>query len=117
MRGDQVLGLGDRLGEILGAIARFPIVIPTTISTIRTIAMNEESLLNRAALICPNPYDPAWERVLMLLISSPDGLSDTIRNLHARGFAEAATWSRPLPIPNSQEVMSVLSKRRMRDEG
>ncbi|KAM3098634.1 hypothetical protein ACKFKF_17070 [Phormidesmis sp. 146-12] len=89
--------------------------------------MNPESLLGypkgtasqRAALICPNPYDydPAWERVLMLLISSPDGLSDTIRNLHARGFAEAATWSRPLPIPNSQEVMSVLSKRRMRDEG
>lgn len=73
----------------------------------------DTTMFNRATRLFPHPYagHPEWDRVLVLVISTPDGVKDTIANLHARQFAVAGAWSPPLPIPDSIEVMSVLSRR------
>ncbi|KAM3112520.1 hypothetical protein [Phormidesmis sp. 146-33] len=39
-------------------------------------------------------------------------VTETIANLHKRGFADAGDWSPLLPAPNRSEVMSILSRPR-----
>jgi hypothetical protein len=50
-------------------------------------------------------------RVRCILVGSPDDVMRTIRILHVQGFAEVKHWSALQPIPNSNEVISVLIKR------
>jgi 16S rRNA C967 or C1407 C5-methylase (RsmB/RsmF family) len=53
-----------------------------------------------------------FESLCVLIISSPNGVTHTIHNLHARGFAEVNDWSALLPAPVPGEVMSILSRQR-----
>ena len=57
----------------------------------------------------------SWEEVHVLVISSPNGVRETVHELHRRGFAEVGTWSKLLPAPTSGEVMSILTRRRARE--
>ncbi|WP_446871139.1 hypothetical protein [Phormidesmis sp. 146-12] len=57
---------------------------------------------------------PTFESLRILIISSPSGVTETIHNLHARGFAEVNDWSALLPAPVPGEVMSILSRQRQR---
>jgi alkanesulfonate monooxygenase SsuD/methylene tetrahydromethanopterin reductase-like flavin-dependent oxidoreductase (luciferase family) len=50
-------------------------------------------------------------RLRMILIGSPEEVIRTIRELHARGFAEVKQWSPLQTIPNAGEVLSILIKR------
>ncbi|NJN88821.1 MAG: hypothetical protein HC881_24245 [Leptolyngbyaceae cyanobacterium SL_7_1] len=53
------------------------------------------------------------ERVQVLIISSRDGVTETIQTLHHRGFADVNDWSPLLPAPTSGEVMSILRRDRL----
>ncbi|MBD1866696.1 hypothetical protein H6F95_05120 [Cyanobacteria bacterium FACHB-471] len=52
------------------------------------------------------------ERLRVLIIGSRDGVTETIYDLHRRGFAEVGLWSPLLPAPSSGEVMSILTRDR-----
>ncbi|MBD1869136.1 hypothetical protein H6F95_17915 [Cyanobacteria bacterium FACHB-471] len=58
---------------------------------------------------------PERERLQVLVISSRDGVIETIHNLHRRGFAEVGAWSPLLPAPDLGEVMSILTRYRKRE--
>jgi hypothetical protein len=49
------------------------------------------------------------ESVRLLAIGSRRGVLALIHNLHVKGFAEAGAWSRLLPGPNPNQVMSILT--------
>jgi hypothetical protein len=53
-----------------------------------------------------------FEPLRVLIIGSTEGVTETIHNLHVRGFAEARAWSPLLPAPTTGEVMSILSRQR-----
>lgn len=50
-------------------------------------------------------------RLRIILLGIPEDVNHTIHEFHVRGFADADNWSLPQPIPNSNEVLSVLTKR------
>lgn len=56
--------------------------------------------------------NPERERLRVLIIGSRDGVTETIYDLHRRGFAEVGLWSPLLPAPSSGEVMSILTRDR-----
>jgi hypothetical protein len=49
------------------------------------------------------------ESVKLLAIGSRRGVLALIHNLHVKGFAEAGAWSRLLPGPSPNQVMSILT--------
>lgn len=57
------------------------------------------------------PNTETYESLRVLIIGSAEGVTETIHNLHARGFAEASAWSTLLPAPTVGEVMSILSRQ------
>ena len=59
----------------------------------------------------PTEASPRREPVKMLLIGSPQGVTNTIHNLYSRGFAEVTAWSPLQPTSNPGEVMSVLRRQ------
>jgi hypothetical protein len=82
---------------------------------VRPLAGNSErssSHLNDLLAEYTSPESDEFESLQVLLIGSANGVNDTIRNLHARGFAEVGDWSPLLPAPNRNEVMSILSRQR-----
>jgi hypothetical protein len=52
------------------------------------------------------------DRLRLLAIGSRKGVTETIHTLHVLGYAEAGAWSPMLPVPNSTEVMSILTRQR-----
>ncbi len=48
------------------------------------------------------------ERIRLILIGSAAGVREMIHKLHVCRVADAGNWSRLLPVPNSEEVMSIL---------
>ncbi|MBD2070457.1 hypothetical protein H6F93_23590 [Leptolyngbya sp. FACHB-671] len=56
------------------------------------------------------------DRIRVLIISSRDGVIETIHDLYHRGFAEVSAWSPLLPAPSSGEVMSILTRDRRKGE-
>ncbi len=56
------------------------------------------------------------ESLKVMLIGSTEGITDTIHNLHQRGFAEVGAWS-PLVPWGDHEMVSLLTKRWRRDRG
>lgn len=58
------------------------------------------------------PPDPHQQCLRMLLIGPPSWVSETILDLHSRGFANATGWSNLLPTPNPGEAMSIHTWRR-----
>ena len=61
-----------------------------------------------------HPLAPGQEQIRILLISSPTWVTETIHELHSRGFANANDWSSLLPGANPSEVVSILTRRRRR---
>jgi hypothetical protein len=59
---------------------------------------------------------PATERdtLRILAIGSREGITETIHTLHRLGFADAGAWSPLLPVPNSNDLMSILTRHRQR---
>ncbi|MBW4421430.1 MAG: hypothetical protein KME13_19720 [Myxacorys californica WJT36-NPBG1] len=53
------------------------------------------------------------DRLRLLAIGSREGVIETIHTLHVLGYAEAGAWSPVLPVPNSTEVMSILTRQRL----
>ena len=53
------------------------------------------------------------DRVRLLAIGSREGVTETIHTLHVLGYAEVGAWSPMLPVPNSTEVMSILTRQRL----
>ena len=52
-----------------------------------------------------------YEIVRVLVISSPRGVTSTIRTLYTVRFAQISEWSPLLPAPGSGQVMSILTRR------
>jgi hypothetical protein len=65
----------------------------------------------------PPPSGDEYELVRILVIGSPGGVNAIIRRLYVLGFARVDEWSRLLPAPNSNEVMSILTRRLRRLRG
>jgi hypothetical protein len=53
------------------------------------------------------------DRLRLLAIGSREGVTETIHTLHVLGYAEVGAWSPMLPVPNSTEVMSILTRQRL----
>ena len=88
---------------------------PPTARTFLTDSEGDE--IRPLPLILPlyvHPLAPGQEQLRILLISSPIWVTETIHDLHARGFANAKDWSRLLPGANLGEVVSILTRRRQR---
>ena len=60
------------------------------------------------------PLAPGQEQMRILLISSSTWVTETIHDLHGRGFANTKDWSSKLPDANPGEVVSILTRRRQR---
>lgn len=54
------------------------------------------------------------ERLRLILLGSNEGVHEMIHRLHQQRVAEVGLWSRLLPVPNSDEVMSILVLYRRR---
>jgi hypothetical protein len=54
------------------------------------------------------------ERLRLILLGSNEGVHEMIYRLHQQRVAEVGLWSRLLPVPNSDEVMSLLVLYRRR---
>lgn len=73
-------------------------------------------------LLLANSQDqPERERLLHLVVGSPDGVRSAIHTLHVLNYAEQATWSQLITIPRSGilitpeqgEVFSLLRRDRL----
>jgi hypothetical protein len=53
------------------------------------------------------------DRLRLLAIGSREGVTETIHTLHVLGYADVGAWSPMLPMPNSTEVMSILTRQRL----
>ena len=76
-----------------------------------------EDEIRPSPLILPlyfHPLAPGQEQMRILLISSSTWVTETIHDLHARGFADTNDWSSKLPGANPGEVVSILTRRRQR---
>jgi len=88
---------------------------PPTARTFLTDSAGDE--IRPLPLILPlyfQPLAPGQEQMRILLISSPTWVTETIHDLHARGFANTTDWSSKLPGANPGEVVSILARRRSR---
>ncbi len=52
------------------------------------------------------------ERLRILVIGTPEGVTETIHTLERLRYADVKSWSPLLPVPNSDEVMSILTRWR-----
>lgn len=52
------------------------------------------------------------DQLRILLIGSAERIVQTIRQLHSLGFADVSDWSPLLPLPNSTDLFSLLTRRR-----
>jgi hypothetical protein len=88
----------------------FPPTAPGVV--LKAVKVRSSTHLNDLLAEYSSPESDEFESLQVLLIGSANGVNDTIRNLHARGFAEVGEWSPLLPAPNRNEVMSILSRQR-----
>lgn len=58
---------------------------------------------------------PESEKLCVLIIGSRAGVTETIQTFQKLRYAEAGSWSPILPVPNSTEVMSILTRHRAID--
>lgn len=69
--------------------------VPYVLSSARAGETNSPLLLARP------DSQPGRERLRHLIIGSPDGVRSTIHALHVLNYAEQATWSKLIAIPES----------------
>ena len=72
---------------------------------------SEPRLFQKAGVLKPvllaNPQSsPERERLLHLVIGSPEGVRSVIHTLHKLNYAEQATWSQAIAIPESGIVIT-----------
>lgn len=53
---------------------------------------------------------PGKTPIRILVISTPEGVTQTIQTLHVLRFADISLWSPLLSAPNPGEVMSILTR-------
>jgi hypothetical protein len=111
---EQILNAGFWLCDFAYAVlesiqARFlPDSIPRF--TVTSFRIPLQDLLPDVAI----PQSDEFEALRVLIIGSPDGVTETIQNLHVRRFANAGDWSPLLPAPTDREVMSILTRQRQK---
>jgi hypothetical protein len=88
----------------------FPPTAPGVV--LKAVKVRSSPHLNDLLSEYTTPESDEFESLQLLIIGSANSVNDTIRNLHARGFAEVGDWSPLLPAPNRNEVMSILSRQR-----
>jgi len=78
--------------------------------------MGQEFLRDSAASVCPNSDAGEDDReiVRVLIISSPDGVMETIQTLYAKDFAHVDEWSPPQPTGKPGQVITILTRYRKR---
>lgn len=79
--------------------------------------MSQESLPDDKKSECPNDDSAAESEqdvVLLTVVSSPQGVRETILTLYQVGFAAVGDWSPVQRAANPKQVMSVLIRRRKR---
>ena len=57
------------------------------------------------------PLEPNRVPLKVLVISTPQDVSNTIHTFYRLGYAQVSEWSKPQPTQNPGEVMSILSRR------
>ncbi|MGB5973351.1 MAG: hypothetical protein WBG38_08530 [Nodosilinea sp.] len=67
--------------------------------------LEEPRDLSPLHLATPSPQ-PGRERLRHLVISSPEGVRSTLHQLHVLNYAEQATWSQLITIPDSGIVIT-----------
>jgi hypothetical protein len=78
--------------------------------TVTSFRVPLQDLLPNVAI----PQSDKFEVLRVLIIGSSDGVTETIQNLHVRGFANANAWSPLLPAPSFGDVMSILTRQRQK---
>ncbi|MFB2982757.1 hypothetical protein [Microseira sp. BLCC-F43] len=78
--------------------------------------MAQEFLQDSGASVRPNSDagEDTREVVRVLIISSPDGVMETIQTLYAKDFARVDEWSPPQPTGKPGQVVSILTRYRKR---
>ena len=91
---------------------------PPIARSFSTASENEnEGEIRPSPIILPlyyRPLAPGQEQMRILLISSPTWVTETIHDLHARGFADPNDWSSLVPGANPGEVVSIMTRRRQK---
>jgi hypothetical protein len=65
-----------------------------------------------SALLARFDQDLADDSLRIVLIGSADQIIQTTHQLHSLGFADVNDWSPVLPLPNSTDVFSLLTRSR-----
>jgi hypothetical protein len=73
-----------------------------------TVALEEDRPNDDSAAVSEQ------EVVLLTVVGSPKGVTETILTLYRLGFAEVGDWSPVQRAANPKQVMSVLIRRRKR---
>lgn len=55
------------------------------------------------------------EKIRLLVVGSREGAIEVIHSLHSLRYAEASAWSRLLPLPDEEAVISILTRYRKRN--
>ena len=78
--------------------------------------MTEEFLRDLIESACPNSDAEEDDRevVQILIISSRDGVIETIHTLYAKDFAQVDEWSPPQPTKKPGKVVTILTRYRKR---
>jgi len=95
----------------------FAAPIARSFSTANENEHENEGEIRPSPIILPlyfHPLAPGQEQMRILLISSSTWVTETIHDLHGRGFANTKDWSSKLPGANPDEVVSILTRRRRR---
>ena len=76
--------------------------------------MNDPTLRSMVdrAMTNPSSLSPDQSRLRMLLLGDPQSVWQRIVELHQANLAEIGAWSDLMPIPNSNEVLSIHTTRR-----
>ena len=76
--------------------------------------MAEEFLSDSTGSVRPNSDsgEPDWEKVDFTITSSREGVMAEIRKFYVMGFATVDEWSPLTPVPNSDQVMTILIRYR-----
>ena len=96
-------------------VARF-LVFPKKTEKPRENIMAQEFLQDLTGSACPNSDagEDDRETVQIFIVSSPDGVEETIHTLFAKEFAYVDEWSPPQPTKKPGKVVSILTRYRKR---
>jgi hypothetical protein len=74
------------------------------------LATINETLTTGSLLDIPSQPTPRRIPVRILVISIPEGVTNTIHSLHSLGFADVSQWSPYIRAYKPGEVMSILTR-------